>query len=665
MTLVHSLGRVFGAIDRVQRSTVFKIIASVVILIAAASVFTAFAINSAIASSDELAGFVEQGSAGATVGGEVSSIPGAARPGGRSPASLTGDPTTDQVLDQLLAGRSDLGGLAVGLSISAALALVIVWIGLGITFFVLVLTAMIAQRVLVNQLGMELIGRLLFGVTILTIAFIALLRGARLLLSSADPTLAIASNVLQEAVRLRLSMVFIVILILGLSGLPMVLDEQTELRYRVQAFLQYAMGGSFWVIALLTLTFGVATVAFEQRDKVIWQTITKPVSPFRYIVGKWLGVTILAGILMAVCSAGTFLFVEYLRDQPASGEVIAFEATGSVPISTDRLILETQVLAARRGVGPERPFRADSDEFREAVESYIMQERIADETFAADPRIRSRVEQDLFKNVNDAYFSIGPGQFRGYEFTGLASARDQGLPLVLTYRVDAAGNRPDVTYWVSFGLPDGSVVNREVGLGINHTITLSPNFITSDGSLQILMYNGRAGMDQSGFIIRPNPNSISIPPSEFEISYRDGHYGWNFARIAVVLWIKLAFLAAIAVWGASFLSFPVACLVAIGVFLMAESTGFMSEALGLYGIKDSDQNIQIHRVLSYGIAHAVNTTFSVYNDLRPTQRLVDGRVLSWGTLAGGLGTMALIAGAFLGLATVAMRRRELALYSGR
>jgi ABC-type transport system involved in multi-copper enzyme maturation permease subunit len=653
VTLAQTLGRGIRAVDRVQRARLFKIIASMVVLLAVAGIYTGFAIDAAQTNDAARDGFVDE--AGEAVDG--------AAPGS---TPLTGDPVTDRLIGELLSGKSDLGGLAVGLGVAAALALVIIWIGLGITFFALALVAFIAQRVLIGELGMELIGRVTFGVTILSIAFIALLRGARLVLSGASPTFAIASNVLQEAVRMRLSMVFIVIVILGLSGLPMVLDEDTELRYRVQAFLQYAMAGSFWVIALLTLTFGVATVAFEQRDKVIWQTITKPVSPFRYILGKWLGVTILSGILMGVCSAGTFLFVEYLRDQPASGETEAYVTDSNELVTTDRLLLETQVLAARRGVGPVVPFRRDSQEFAEALEQYILQERVADENFATDPRIRSRVEADLLKNATDTYFSIGPGQAREYQFEGLETARDAGLPITLTYRVDAAGDRPDVTYKVWFFLSDGTPIRREIGLGINHTVSLNPQFIDEDGVLRIQMINGELINDpRFGSIVRGNPTSISIPPSELEISYRDGHYGWNFARITVVLWIKLAFLAAIAVWGASFLSFPVACLVAIGVFLMAESTGFMSEALGLYGIKDADQNVQIHRVISYGIAHAVNVTFSVYNDLRPTQRLVDGRVLTWGTLGAGLGTMALIAGAFLGMATVAMRRRELALYSGR
>lgn len=98
------------------------------------------------------------------------------------------------------------------------------------------------------------------------------------------------------------------------------LDPEQPLRYRVQSFLQYSVGGSFWLIAVLVLTFTTASICFEQRDKVIWQTMTKPVSHAKYLLGKWVGVTGLAAVLLLVCGAAIFMFTEYLRDQPAKDE---------------------------------------------------------------------------------------------------------------------------------------------------------------------------------------------------------------------------------------------------------------------------------------------------------------------------------------------------------
>ena len=111
------------------------------------------------------------------------------------------------------------------------------------------------------------------------------------------------------------------------------LEVDSPLRYRVQSFLQYGTGGSFWIIAILTLVFSVSTVAFEQRDKTIWQTMTKPVASWQYVLGKWLGVVGLNAVLLTVCASAVFLFTEYLRQQPARGEQSAFvTSTGALTL---------------------------------------------------------------------------------------------------------------------------------------------------------------------------------------------------------------------------------------------------------------------------------------------------------------------------------------------
>src|SRR5690606_8947550 len=117
------------------------------------------------------------------------------------------------------------------------------------------------------------------GAAALTGAFVALLQGARALLGYRTPVCAVAQTVLAEAVRMKISVVFIVMLVFLLAALPAYLDASRPLRYRVQTFLQWGTAGSYWLLLFLTLFFSIATVAFEQRDKVIWQTMTKPVRP--------------------------------------------------------------------------------------------------------------------------------------------------------------------------------------------------------------------------------------------------------------------------------------------------------------------------------------------------------------------------------------------------
>ena len=53
-------------------------------------------------------------------------------------------------------------------------------------------------------------------------------------------------------------------------------DPDAPLRYRVQTFISRSMGLSFVFAACMTLFLACGTVAFEIRDRQIWQVVSKP-----------------------------------------------------------------------------------------------------------------------------------------------------------------------------------------------------------------------------------------------------------------------------------------------------------------------------------------------------------------------------------------------------
>ncbi|MEM1423116.1 MAG: hypothetical protein AAGH64_03835, partial [Planctomycetota bacterium] len=222
---------------------------------------------------------------------------------------LTQLTTTEGVVTVVTSGAIFLAG-----------AIAIVWLGLSLTYLAALLVGWLVAWPLMAFDASRDFGLMLFGAVPLVLALMTLLQLARLALSGPSPTLAIAKNVLSEAVRMKISLVFIVILLLLLSVTPTVLTEDQALRYRVQQWLTYGLGLPFGVLALLTVFFSAASVAFEQRDKIIWQTMTKPVRPLQYLLGKWMGIMTLNLILLSVSATGVFLVIEYLRYQPAEDE---------------------------------------------------------------------------------------------------------------------------------------------------------------------------------------------------------------------------------------------------------------------------------------------------------------------------------------------------------
>lgn len=641
-----------GAVDRAQKSRIFRIAATVTILLLAAG---------AIGWT-----FLESAASPTVFQDAIAQVPQfITDPEGRqitNPEAVR----IRSLADAAAAARSP-ASLTIGILLATGVMLLFIWLGLGLSYLAITAAALAIGLPLLLFDRSAPFGLVVLGGAQLTLAFIVLLRAAVLLFTPAHPVLAIARNVLAEAIRMKISVIFIAMLIVMLAAMPMILNGEQPLRFRVQAFLQYANQFAFWVIALLVLFFGAATVAFEQRDKIIWQTMTKPVSAAQYVLGKWLGVATLAAILLLVSAAGVFGFTEYLRRQPAGGEVRPFEPRDpSLLMTEDRLLLETRILTARRAILPVLPFSINDPVFDTAVEERILGvQRLGPFTpTAAD---RSRFRQEAFREAVTGFRSIDPIAERSQEyiFEGLHDAKHRGVPLTLRYKIDAEGNRPDIFYALTFFFSDGPVFRERTALGFSHTIILSPDKINDDGTLRFELFNGTFALDQQNAVrFVPNTNSITMPADGLEISYQVGTFRANFLRVQAVQWVKLAFLAMLAVCASTFLSFPVACLVAVGVFFIAESSGWVAHALPGWGTTDTQGKFDLFRWVTYHFAGTVSSAFKIYNDLKPTERLADGRLLSWPSVASSTAVLVVASLAIYFAGVFSFRSRQLAIYSG-
>lgn len=638
---------VLARLNRLQQERLFKWVATAVVVVAAIA-------------------------ASLIYGASIVGTPGAPAytpPSGASAAEIEAFDSAmraaDAVVREIVAARDDPTSVLAMIWLGAAVLVGAVWIGLGLTYGALLLAAGAVVGLAVATGWRSALLPVAVGVLALTLTFVTLMRLVGAGLARSAPVFAIARTVLAEAVRMRLSLVFIVLLIFLLAALPQLVDETQPLRYRVQSFLQWGTGGAFYLIAALTVIFAVATVTFDQRDKTIWQTMTKPVAAWEYVLGKWLGVWVLSGVLLAVAGSGVFLFTEYLRHQPAAGESEAY-MTREGRVSEDRLLLERQVLTARETRDID-PFLVDEAQFErnimERVENEYRRVREAMSVTSTREIDRERMIADLRaelrKSVQMAYRNIPPGLGQNYTFSGLRAAQARNDPLFLRFKINSGSNSPDALYKVTFRIGNSEPEVREVVLSQPQSIPLLPSVIGPDGVLAVQIINGDV------FQRTTNPESINFPPDGLQVSFTAGSFRANYLRVMGVLWIKLAFLAMVGVCAGTFLSFPVACLVALTVFFAAEGSSFLKAALENYWTQDKEGNtLYLNTVISF-VAEGVARAFVVYGDLRPAGKLVEGVRLPWsevftGALATVLWTLALFAGG-----TFALRRRELAIYSGQ
>ncbi len=643
----------FAKLDRLQKDKLFKIIVSSVILVVAALLIGYALLNNSHDTSEMTRQIAELPATVTNYAGEDIENPQLAQ--------------IRQIQHLLNTARPGMLW-ATGTAAVSLMLILVVWMGLGLVYPPL---AAIAAGVyfLLRDSSFEVTGSIVVGLIILTLSFMVLLRAAGMLLSYSNPVLAIARNVLAEAIRMKISLVFIVMLFFVLAALPMLLNDEQTLSYRIQLFLKWASEFTFLFVGLLVVFFGAATVTYEQREKVIWQTMTKPVAAWQYLFGKWLGVVALAAILLTVSATGIFLFTEYLRNQPAVGEIDAYQAAEGESITQDRLILETRVLTSRESVRPSLPFSINDEVFDSALELQIQRERQSNASYNPNPAERQALKNKIFQDEVSEYLSIDPNaeKYEEFVFYGLGKAKAMNLPLTLRYKINAEGNRPDMFYILTFAFDDGTILPpRRTGLGFSHTMTISPEFINNNGQIRLQIINGQLLAAADGnFDVQTNMNTFTIPPDGLEISYSVGGYRANFVRVFVVLWVKLAMLGMLAVWASTFASFPVACLIAGGLFFIGESAGFVQDALPGWGKTNVHGDPSLYRTVIYYAADWISSVFKVYNDLRPTSRLSEGEMLSWGSVSRGVFTLGGFASLFYLSGVVIFRRRQLAIYSGQ
>ena len=563
------------------------------------------------------------------------------------------------------------------------LAMLVIWLGQSLTYLGLALVAGIAGGSLLPFPATAGLGRFIIAATLLTMAFAVLKAGMRLLLSLPGQPLAIARNVLDEAVRMKISVVFIVVLVFTLAFLPHMLDESQPLRYRIQTFLQWGTGGAFVILAFLTIFLAISTVAFEQRDRQIWQVITKPVSRGSYLFGKWIGVMSLDFILLCVVGSAVFMFTQYMRTQPAQDDF-------------DRYAVEQVVLTARKGVQPvyedprgtdlmrlidrrlneyvltDSPLVADQpvDHMRDMIRDYLRQHD-DDPAKAAEIRrtlfqyvLINRVRDEVIEMTRTRFRNIpaaidGQVQGREFRFVGLDKHARKSPSIILRFKVNSGTNDPGVELPITFYVKGQQPVIRMVALKNAQTLHIPASAVEPDGSVTIAIFHGDVRTGRSGV-----KDAIYFPPDGLEIMYTVGTFEGNYLRVMLVLWIKLSLLAALGIATATFLSFPVASLFSFVGLFAAESAGFLKESLHYYTTHEAHGLNYALRILIRLVGYAVIWLFSPYVELKPTSRLVEGRYISWSQVIWGamiLGLASLII-CFLGY--LIFRRRELGTYSG-
>jgi uncharacterized protein DUF2628 len=443
----------------------------------------------------------------------------------------------------------------------------------------------------------------------------------------------------KAALRFRLFLAISVLLLLAVVGLPILVKDDGTARGFTQILLTYTLSAITALLGISTLWLSCGTLARDIEECQIQVVATKPIARWQIWLGKWLGIVSLNAVLLVLSGICVYGLLQWRSTKLPAEE---------------QKKLHDEVLVARSSAMPEDIQAKVDEETRKILEDRLKQTKI---TEADLPEVKRQITE----RVKAEYQLVPPGYSKTWRIhIGAAAKNLEGQSMQLRIKFNAAQKSSSGTFvalWRA-GVPPKtknfwSSEPMSLAPDTFHEITIPPGLIDPDGVLTVSFGN-------------PNDTAILFPLEDgMEALYRDGGFGMNFARGLGIVFCWMALLAAIGLASASFLSFPVAAFLSLGILIMALSSGTLANVVSEGSIDSSAQadktTVTILDTVIVPVFRVALRIINLAREFSPIDSLSTGRTITWGQLGFAFSQIVLLLGgifAFFGI--FVFNRRELA-----
>jgi hypothetical protein len=395
------------------------------------------------------------------------------------------------------------------------------------------------------------------------------------------------------------------------------------------------------------------------RDRQVWTVLTKPMSRFGWMLGKWLGTMALALVVLAGGGLLIWSGAHFLASQRPVDEADARE-------------VRSTVLVARMGTEPEWDY-LPPDRLREIVQQSIDADSVLKADLASGKQDDAAVRRELAVTAQKKHLEsqrrIMPGDAKVFTFRGLAAPATERLPMALRYKLHAGADDIHERFPVVFEYQTGSRAGqwelRDYVPTERYSLPIDPSMVDKDGTLRIRVLN--VGVDEQAKKFVPTQVSVFIEEDGLEVMATQATFADNVLAAMLIDVIKVAFLASLAVVAGSLLSFPIAVLLAFGIFSMATLTPFLANSLRDYRVDwNSGAAIGTFQAVVRSLAVTIEFLLHGFASRSPSDALAQGRAITLAGLFDAFVTIGLAwGGGVLLLGWAAIRRKEVAVYSGQ
>ena len=438
----------------------------------------------------------------------------------------------------------------------------------GYWLFVLVISG-IAARLFTQTceyLQLDTLGFVAIRFWFLFAVFIFGLWAIQLCLFGRNPIIAVARAAVMEITRMRVAIVFVLALFIFLPLLRFNVLGEARLAYQIQSFIYASMMTCGLMLCIMTVFVSCQTICDELYFKQIFLTMSKPISRMQYLIGKWLGISLLNALLVCIACGGTYVMTQSL----------ATSAGHSSADFNDYKSVMNEVMVARESIVPYEK-EQDPEQFAKNIETIAA--KITAEKYAGSPEIPEVSEDERIEaraRLLSEILVIPALKSKAFYFRDLEvpGPNERPLPLQLFIKPQDGAGFPEVTLAIKAnGYPVAR--RRQFKSDVLQVIEIPGHLVDLQGNLVVEINN------QSGYRTGRGATVRFEPGRGFNLYRKVGSFGPNLCRGFLIIWFELIFLAILGISLGGAMSFPVACLCSMFVFVIAFSSNYLIETLNM------------------------------------------------------------------------------------
>lgn len=419
--------------------------------------------------------------------------------------------------------------------------------------------------------------------------------------------LAIARLTFREGVRMRIVIIFLIVLGFLVLRLPFAVRGDDTLTGRLRNFLDWSLMISGFLLSLSTVFIAASTVATDLKRNTMHLVVTKPVSKLQVILGKWLGVMLLNVLLVTLCGGSIYLFARFIAHEPRSAERI------------DDKPVESVVWTARALATPTRP------DMRERAEQEV---DAAIERGELNPSSRNTAIQEQMIELDADWRTLGPRESEVYFFEDIPEPSERDI--IVEVRVKPRRTPASLDNMVTLGW---QIVDPDTGEPL--TPVFRETFNASTFQNLPIPTRGEFIVDGRLALVVFNPEFPSVTPTmvkfedkeSLQVLYRVASFEQNLARALGLMLLQLTFLSALGVFFSTFVSFPVACFCGLAWYFICVMRGFLLEAIGSTNVPYAPEDDPLSVLGPYlrpVLSNLLTWLFPDFGEMSGINRLIDG-----------------------------------------